>query len=228
MASVDADPYPTLILYQRDDATQMAELKAKVATLTSCILYDSRNALCGLERTVDALGNKLEALVLGNLLKMTAWVEIEQGETQNLTAVHLVGEGVLRLKALLGVGVTQIDKVTIVGQNLCRSETTLVTGCLKLANFCGFELLGRPLPLVLGEEGKSRCANGLGIDWGIENTARCTYVSTYIFGHDSENVLNKNDVGCKTIIANLAKLMLLGTRRRREKRRPHKYRNKRI
>ncbi len=184
MARVYADTDTALIFHSLNDIAEMAESKAHIGALPRGVLYHGRDAMRRVESAVDALGNEVEACFGGNLLEVAAGMKIETVETEDLAATQFVDEGIERLLPFVGVGVAEVDEITIVWEDLCRGVATLLAIFLERLHFGGVEVPGSPLALVLGEEGESRGPYGSRIEWNILHTATCGYVRTDIFHTD--------------------------------------------
>ena len=108
-------------------------------------------------------------------------MEVQSVESQLFAAVHLVEKGCARLLECLALGMSEIDQVGVVGQDLCRGVASLLTGAAE-----GFDLLGLqggcdPLALVLGEQGEGRGPDGTGVCGGVLDPACSTYVGSEVF-----------------------------------------------
>ena len=181
VAGVDAAAHARLLLDAFDDVGQLFEPESEVGTLSGGVFDDGRHAVRAVERQVDRLGDAVEALGFADLPQVAPGMEIEPVESQFFAAVHLVEESLARLGQTLGFGVTQVDQIGVVGQNLGRSVAELFAGPAEIVDLTGRERPGRPLALVLGEEGEARGADGAGVGRGVDYAARGADVCSEIF-----------------------------------------------
>lgn len=109
----------------------MLERPAEVGTLASGIFNHRRHPLAALQRPVDGFAHQLEAGRLRDLLQVAARMKIEVAEPQLFAALHFVQKGVTGLGEAVGVGMTQIDEVAVVGQDLLGQKPPFSQASLK-------------------------------------------------------------------------------------------------
>ena len=108
-------------------------------------------------------------------------MEVESIKTQQLATVHLLEERLTRFVEALLVGVTEIDKVAIVWQNLRCGISRLGHKATERVDLRATEWGSKPLTLILGKESEGRSPNLTGIFDCILHAARSAYMCSYIF-----------------------------------------------
>ena len=104
MAGVDAYAHTLLVLHPFDDAGDVLETPAQIRPLPRRVLDDGRHPFGPTEGKVNLAGNLVQALLLANLVQMTAGMEIQHPQTQQLRPLHLVEESGTALQQRLLVG----------------------------------------------------------------------------------------------------------------------------
>ncbi len=158
----------------------MPKLKTHVGTLTSSILDYSCHSRRLTQRMVKALSNKIQTSLRLNLFEMAARVEIESVKSQRGATAQLMSERVKRFLTFVWVWVAKVNQVTVMRQDLRRRVAEFQAITLEGLHLSGGKLLGRPLSLVLGEEGEGCGPYIVSVEWGVLHTTACTYVRTYI------------------------------------------------
>ena len=159
MAGVEADADPASLVDLLDHRRELLEAKTEVAALPGGVFDHCGDAGHGRQRQIDRLGNAGDAVGLADLVEVAAGMEIEQRQAELPAALHLVDEGGARLVERRRVGMTQIDQIAVVRQDLRRCDAATLAAAAKRTDLGLGQRLGLPLPLVLGEEGE-----GVGAD----------------------------------------------------------------
>ncbi|MPM76594.1 hypothetical protein SDC9_123593 [bioreactor metagenome] len=118
MCRVEANSYPTLVIYLIDDMGDLLKSMAEIATLAGCILNDGSHSVGLFQRDVDRFGNPVEAGIDGYLVQMASRMEVKPVDPQLLTPFHLVIESGPRLVQALLLRMPQVDQVTGMWQDM--------------------------------------------------------------------------------------------------------------
>ncbi|MNP36142.1 hypothetical protein D3C76_1295080 [compost metagenome] len=105
-------------------------------------------------------------------------MEVEVAEAKLLAALELVQKRIPGLGQGIGVRMTQIDEVAVVGQDLLGAKARLVAGLFEGANAGLGERRRLPLALVLGEQGEGIGPDGLRAGDGVFHPAGGTDVGS--------------------------------------------------
>ena len=159
----------------------MFEAESEVGALPGGILDDGRDAAGLFECEVDRFGDAVEALLFGDLFQVAPGVEVQTVEPEEFAAFHFVDEGLARLFQPFRIGMSEVDQVGVVGQDLCGGVAAFVAGAAEGVDFGGRQGFGHPLSLVLGEEGESVGPDGAGIPGCVVDPARCADMCSEVF-----------------------------------------------
>ena len=190
MAGVDAHAHARLVLHLVDDGGDVVETEPYVGALPGGVFNHSGDASRLVKGNVDAFGDAVKALLEGDLLEMAAGMEVEHRESQLLAALHLVQKRAPRFFQRLRLGLSQVDEVAVVRQDMVGGDAHLLTVGLEGLYGLGCEGRRYPLPLVLGEKGKRRGADAGGIQRGVFHTSCGTDVRSDIFHRVVYSIIN--------------------------------------
>ena len=112
---------------------------------------------------------------------MTAGMKFEICESQLLTATQFIDKCLTRFFQPLGLRMTKINQVAVVGQNLLRRKIISFTVLSNVLNAFLTKRFGLPLTLIFGKESKGCGAYCLGVKWCIFDAASRTNVGSNIF-----------------------------------------------
>ena len=108
-------------------------------------------------------------------------MKIQSVETERLATSHLAKEGLARLLQTLTLGVSEIDEVGVVRQNLLCRVSALLTRRLEAVTLLGSESRSEPLTLIFGKEREGGCSYSFSIVRSILYASRRAYVCTKVF-----------------------------------------------
>ena len=181
VAGVDADAHPRFVLHALDQIGEVLEAESEVRTLPRGVLDHRRHAVRAVERHVDRLGDPVERLLLGDLLQVAAGMEVQPVEAQQFAPLHLVEERRARFFERFLLGMSEVDQVRVVGQNLCGRVAVAFARLAEGVDLARGERFGDPLPLVLGEKGEARGSDSVCVGRSVLHAARSAYVRSEIF-----------------------------------------------
>ena len=181
VAGVDADAHPRFVLHALDQVGEVLEAESEVRTLPRGVLDHRRHAVRAVERHVDRLGDPVERLLLGDLLQVAAGMEVQPVEAQQFAPLHLVEECRARFFERFLLGMSEVDQVRVVGQNLCGRVAVAFARLAEGVDLARGERFGDPLPLVLGEKGEALGSDSVCVGRSVLHAARSAYVRSEIF-----------------------------------------------
>ena len=115
----DADP--ALVFDAADKVGDMLEAVADRAALSRSVFNDRRHSAGRLQRQVDRFGDEIEAPGFPRQVLVVPRMEVEGGESQQLTAPHLVDKGFPGFFQPFGLRVAEVDQVAVVGKDMFGS-----------------------------------------------------------------------------------------------------------
>lgn len=180
VAGVQTDTYARLVVHAVDDVAQLLELVAHVAPLAGRVFDDSCHARCPCQYQVNRLRHSVQTLFQRNLVQVAAGMKVQQLQSQLFAALHLVQKGCTAFGQPLLLGMSQIDEVAVVWQDVACIQFVLLAVLLEEANAAFSQRFRHPLTLVLGEQGKSVCTDFMCMDGGGFYTAAGRYMCSDI------------------------------------------------
>ena len=177
---IDAHPYPIAVLNVFDDFGEVFEGKAKVGSLPGGVFDDGGNLVGFAECDVDRFCDEAEAVLFRDFSEMATRVEVDHEDAELFGSLEFVEESFAGLSEFVGVGMTEVDKVTVVWQDRLHRKAVFNATLFEEADGFFGEWRGGPAPLVFGKKCESGGTDFMGTDGGFFDSACCANVSSNV------------------------------------------------
>ena len=94
MACVQTKSDPRLVMYHSYYFGYVFKDKSHVGSLSGGILQDHGNPFCLIKSNVDRGSNNLKTLIDSAQVKVASWMNVEQGESQQIASVEFIDQSV--------------------------------------------------------------------------------------------------------------------------------------
>ena len=181
VAGVDADADARSVADHFHDARELFERIPEIASLSCGVFQHCRDALRFIQRRIDRFRDQTETLFFRDFAQMAAGMEVQAVQAEQHASRHFIRESLPRLFAFYGVGISEIDQIAVMRQNVFRCVSVFPAVRLECLNGCFRQRRTRPLPLVFCEHGERFRPDRGGVQRGVFDTSGNGDMGTDVF-----------------------------------------------